>query len=648
MNKKIWIAAGAVAAVVGLYVLVNINTLAPYFMLPVRKVEKHAEGTIKVEQNQSATKPQAAGGPQPAPAQPDKSAEDAHQGIWWGKKVQDPDVATGKKPPQNAMPKEAMPAGSIAVEPGADKAVERKSAQLADPGDWPHFNKTLKAERFSSLSQITKENVAKLKVHCTYETGKYGSFTTGLINVDNTLYFSTTFDTFAVDAGTCQEKWRVTEDYKPATPQGAQRGVAYGDDRIYRGLTDARVVAYDAKTGKRLWEQTIGDSSRTESVVAAPLAWNGMVFIGNAGGDFKGNKGRMYALDGATGKILWEFFMVPQSPQDKTYGPAPSVPNNLKGNETWGNAPDVPISGGATWTAYSLDPEKGLLYVPGGNPAPDFVKGLRPGDNLYTGSLVILDAKTGAYKAHVPISPNDYHDWDVSGPPALVRTKAGRDMLLLAPKDGHLYGIDEKTREKIYRTPVTKIENADVPLEVGKPVYFCPGISGGAEWNGPSYNPENNLAYIGEMEWCTTATLQPDSTVKNWPAPLPWFGNAFIIPTNMMGKFDYANWGGWVYAVDADSGKWKWRVKTNYPIWAATLPTAGGLVFFGDVGGNFYALDADTGANLLHKKMDGAMGGGIITYQSGGKQLIAVAAGLTQIVLPTEVAKMKIVVLGLE
>ncbi|MGD9671525.1 MAG: pyrroloquinoline quinone-dependent dehydrogenase [Hyphomicrobiaceae bacterium] len=649
---KFWLGAGLAAAAVGIYVLINFNWIAPYFLLPVRKVESHADGTIKVQQNKSATK-QAAAEPkeQSQAAASDKSveADPSRQGIWWGGAgSKDPEVVKGEKPPKNSIPLENMPAGTMTTEPAADASVERQAAELADPGDWPNFNKTLTSARFSGLKLINKENVSKLKVHCTYDTGKFGSFTTGLLNVKNTLYFTTTFETFAVDAETCKEKWRVTENYRPATPQGAQRGPAYGDGRIYRGLTDARVIAYDAETGKKLWDVVVGNPSNTESVVAAPIAWNGMVFVGNAGGDFKGNKGRMYGIDGATGKIVWEFFMVPKGPNDKTYGPGPVVDNQLGTNKTWGNEPDVPISGGGTWTAYTIDPEKGLLYVPGGNPAPDFVPSLRPGDNLYSGSLVILDAKTGTYKGHIPIQPRDFHDWDVSGPPSLVKTKAGRDVILLAPKDGHLYSFDEATLERIFKTPATTMKNTDAPLEVGKPVYFCPGISGGAEWNGPSYNPENNLVYIGEMDWCTTVTRQSDETVKNWPAKLPWFGNSFVNPFDSLGKLDTAHWGGWVYAIDADSGKWKWRVKTNYPIWAATLSTAGGLVFFGDVGGNFYALDADTGAKLFHKKMDGAMGGGLITYVSNGKQRIAVAAGLTQIILPTQVAKNKVVVMSVD
>lgn len=648
MTRKTWIISGVVAATAGLYVVLNLNWLAPYLMLPVRAVERHPEGTLQHDSKAAATQAKPAADAKSGAAAPDAAGAGAgHPGIWWGDKKQDPDIATGNKPPKNALPADKMPAGTASTEAAADAAIERQPAQTADPiKDWPNFNRTLKSERFAGLSQINKENVGKLKVHCTYETGKFGSFTTGLINVKGTLYFSTTFETFAIDAATCKEKWRVTENYMPATPQGAQRGVAYDEGRIYRGMTDGRVVAYDAETGKKLWQTVIADPTRTESVVAAPIAWKGMVFIGNAGGDFKGNKGRVYGIEGATGKIIWEFFMVPKAPTDKSYGP--TVANNLKENETWGNAPDVPITGGGNWTAYSLDPDTGILYVPGGNPAPDFVNSLRPGDNLYTNSLVMLDAKTGAYKAHILVTPRDFHDWDVSAAPSLVRTKAGRDIILLSPKDGFLYGYDEKTRKELFRTPVTKRENADVPLEIGKPLYFCPGFSGGAEWNGPSYNPENNLVYIGEMEWCATVTRQEDHTVKNWPAALPWFGNSFVNPYNMFGKADSANWAGWVYAVDADSGKWKWRVKTNYPIWAATLATSGGLVFFGDVGGNFYALDADTGAKLFHKKMDGAMGGGLITYDAGGKQLVAVAAGVTQIILPTEVAKNRIVVLGLE
>ena len=182
------------------------------------------------------------------------------------------------------------------------------------------------------------------------------------------------------------------ENYTPATPQDVNRGPAYMDGKIFRGTQDGRVLAYDFKTGKKLWQAVIADPKKGESIPAAPIAWNGMVFAGNAGGDIKGVKGRMYGIDADTGKIDWEFYLVPKSPDDKSYGP--EVKSPLTG-ETWGVSQGSPITGGATWTSYTIDPETGLLYVPGGNPAPDFADSLRKGSNLYSGSVVVLDAKTG-------------------------------------------------------------------------------------------------------------------------------------------------------------------------------------------------------------------------------------------------------------
>jgi alcohol dehydrogenase (cytochrome c) len=152
-----------------------------------------------------------------------------------------------------------------------------------------------------------------------------------------------------------------------------------------------------------------------------------LVFIGNAGGDIKGVKGRMYALDAKTGKIVWEFYLVPKAEGDPTRGPLGTSPLNAS---TWGNSlSGVPITGGATWTSYTLDPDTGLLYVPGGNPAPDFAPDVREGSNLYSGSVVILDAMTGAYMNHFKIVPKDWHDWDVSGAPAIIKTAGGKKVL---------------------------------------------------------------------------------------------------------------------------------------------------------------------------------------------------------------------------
>ena len=548
----------------------------------------------------------------------------------------------------------SAPAGALETEVGqtGQRSTPAGSALFqAAPGaietDWPSYNKTLTSNRFSQLSEINRTNAGKLKALCTYDTKEYTGFNSGLLEVDGALIFATAFDMFSIDPSTCQENWRTHEDYVPATPQEVNRGAAYLDGMLFRGTQDARVLAYDLKTGKRVWETTIGDWKKGESAPAAPIAWKGLVFIGNAGGDIKGVKGRVYALDAKTGKIVWEFYLVPKRKGDPTRGPQGTSPLNTS---TWGNASQgVPITGGATWSSYTLDPDTGLLYVPGGNPAPDFATDVRRGSNLYSGSVVVLDAKTGAYRNHFKIVPKDWHDWDVSGAPAIIKTAGGKKVLSVAPKDGHLYGFDLDTDTLLYRLPVTQMENEAEPFAVGKSVHFCPGSVGGAEWNGPAYDPQANLVFIGEVDWCTTVTVEPANNVGAVGQAKPWSGEASINPFYMWGKPDPTfDWAGWIYAVDADTGVWKWRAKTNYPIQSGMTPTAGGIVFFGDMGGNFYVLDALDGHKLWSQNMRGAIGGGVITYSINGKQKIAVAKGLTEILWPTEITTAKVSILGLE
>jgi alcohol dehydrogenase (cytochrome c) len=512
--------------------------------------------------------------------------------------------------------------------------------------DWPTYNRTLTSERYSPLAEINAKTVRNLKILCTYDTKQYTSFEPGLIMVNGALIGTTLTDIFSINPATCEENWRTREDL-PASILSAMRGAAYLDGKLFRGSQDGRVLAYDFKTGKPIWQTTIGNVGKGEFVAAAPIAWNGLVFIGNGGGDGKGGKGRMYALDAKTGKIVWEFYLVPKTEADQPRGPQARSPLDAS---TWGNGPGFPISGGATWTSYTLDPVAGELYVPVGNPSPAYAISVREGENLYTDSVVVLDAVTGAYKRHFKLVPRDWHDWDVASAPALIHTAGGKRLLSAAPKDGHLYGIDLADSALLYRTPVTKIENVDAPFETDKAVRFCPGASGGSEWNGPAYDPDTNLIITGEVDWCTTVKRQTDEQLQDAPTGGAWFGNAMRNPFHLFGRQDEIGnfWGGWVYAVDADTGVWKWRLRSNYPIVGALTPTAGGLVFAGDVGGNFYALDAATGDKLWGEKIGGGIGGGVIAYRADGREKIAVTTGLTGVAWPTEVVTGKIVVLGLD
>ncbi len=544
------------------------------------------------------------------------------------------------------------PTGTVSVEvnPDAKDAVIPAAAAGAPPanptpGDWPSYNQTLSSERFSSLNQINTTNVGQLKVLCVYDTKQHTSFQSGLIKVNGALIGTTEHDIFSLDPATCHENWRSSEPSAPSLLAN-NRGAAYMDGRLFRGTEGGRVVAYDLATGKKLWSTAIADPALGEVVPAAPIAWNGLVFIGNGGGDYKKGRGHMYALDAATGKIVWEFYLVPKIAGDQPRGPEGPSPLDTS---TWKNGPNTPISGGGSWTSYSLDVTNGLIYIPVGNPAPDFAIGPRDGDNLYTDSIVVLDAKTGAFRADFKLVPKDWHDWDASNTPTLIHTAGGKQLMAVSPKDGHLYGYDLATNALLYRVEVTKVENAGAPFVEGKPVHFCPGGAGGAEWNGAAYNPLTNLIMIGTVQWCDTVTLQADKDIEAVRDGGVWSGNSALNPMNLFGRFSKAdgNWAGWVHAIDADTGVWKWRVKSNYPITSGMTPTAGGLVLFGDMGGNFYALNAANGQKLWGQKIGGAIGGGVITYTVAGSQRVAVAAGMTSAAWPTEATTAKVIVLGL-
>ena len=500
--------------------------------------------------------------------------------------------------------------------------------------DWPSYNRTLTSERYVPFDQINKTNVARLRELCVYDLNVDTSFQTGPLVIGRTLYATTDKEILAIDADTCQLKWRVREE-GPSLGLRVNRGAAYLDGRLFRGTGEGNVLAYDAATGKKLWTTHIADSTRSESVPAAPIAWNGLVFVGTAGGDRYGVKGRMYALDAKTGTIVWETYTVPSEAQR---------PGNEKmqaqAKATWSNATDVPITGGGTWTSYTLDPERVLLYVPVGNPGPDFTNEVRAGHNLYTNSILILDAKTGIYRHHYSLVPADFHDWDLAAAPALVTSKAGRRIVAAAAKDGLLYAYDVTADKKLYETPITTRENADTPLSTTA-THFCPGATGGTEWNGPSYSPDTNLLYDGTVDWCVTVTLDPSELVKQ-PGQ-SWTGARLA---DQFGKKDL-NWSGWITATDADTGRVKWRFHAHAPVVSGITPTKGGLVFAGDMDKHAYAFDAESGKILWQTDLPGAPGGGVISYLVDGKQRVTFVAGTHTAVLPVTPASAKIVVFGM-
>ena len=508
--------------------------------------------------------------------------------------------------------------GESSTSKGPAYASSARASHAIDPSaDWPAYNNDPNALRYSTLAQITVANVASLVPACKFTTGEQTPMQSGPIVVGGVMYLTSAINTYAIDAATCKLRWRHSYAYspKPDYDLKTNRGVAYLDTpdgpRLFRGANDGRVYALDAITGREVWNILAGDVKKGETFPAAPVAWHGLVYIGNAGGDNYAVTGRMMAFDAHTGARVWSFDLVPNS------GPA---------TLTWpAETNRVPRAGGATWTSYTLDTLAGAIYVPTGNAAPDFLQEVREGDDLYTYSVVGLDARTGALRHSYQLLKRDFHDWDVAAAPLLVTTRAHRQIVAEAGKDGHVYGVDRASGQILYSTPITTLYNVTTPLtEAG--TRFCPGIQGGVEWNGPAYSPSTNMLYVGSVDWCSTVRVDPPEKLKN-KVGIPWTGSAKLIqPFGVMDSLSKRH--GWLTAVDADDGSVKWRYASPTPLVAGVTATAGGLVFAADLSGNVFGFDQRDGSIRFRYNTGQPIGGGVVSYAVAGKQYIAVASGL--------------------
>jgi alcohol dehydrogenase (cytochrome c) len=514
------------------------------------------------------------------------------------------------------------------------------SVQSFGTGDWPSYNRTLAGDRYSPLAEIERGNVTQLRLTCAYTLPEVTSLQTGPIVVGGTMYFTTDTITYAIDAASCAEKWRRVRHSPTPSQLAVNRGAAYMDGRLFRGTSDVHVLALDAADGHTIWERELDAKASGVTIPMAPIAVNGLVFVGNAGGDLVGRTGHVYALDARDGRVVWSF---------------DTTPNTSRVLATWPNAPRVPISGGAFWTSFTYDATNDILYVPAGNPAPDFNLSLREGDNLYTNSVIALDARTGQMLAYNQLVKRDFHDWDVDSPPTLVRTAAGRSIVTSSNKDGLLSVLDRgrvlrdrtvaedrlgEVMPTLYQVPTTTRTNVDVRLTSSGPTRFCPGFIGGTEWNGAAYHPGLNTLYAGAVDWCAKLT------VENANTPIPPFGQAWYgVQTPQNEQFDPVDMAsGWITAVNADAGTVRWKFHAPKPVLAAVTPTAGGLLFAADLNGTLYAFDADKGNVLWRTETGQSTGGGIITYVASGRQRLAVASGMKSPVWPGGAQQSRILV----
>lgn len=489
------------------------------------------------------------------------------------------------------------------------------------PGDWFTVNKDYSSQRYVDLDQITPANVGELEKICELQLNVATWFNSGLLMVGRTLYVNTLRSTYALDAATCELLWQYDIQFTPWLPTIASRGAAYLDGRIFRGTGDGRVIALDPNPptpeGKLLWETQAADPTRLESFISAPIAWNGMVFIGIVTADL-GVRGRLMAFDAETGKELWRFNTIPVGiePNAKTW-PPPGPP------------PAAGPAGGAFWTSYSLDPNTGELFGPVSNPYPDYVRTIinpetgGPYANLYTNSVISLDPATGSLKGHFQAIQGDDHDWDLGAPPTLYSTPSGKSMLAVAGKEGFVFGIDRasKKRDKyggavpVFETPGTTIANTE-PLDDSLRL-VCPGSIGGAQWNGTAYHPGLGILYTGMVDFCfyySTKFYGDDPGF--WENPDEMVRVDFSKPPR-----------GWITALDGETGEVLWRYQAEGQVLAGLVPTKSGLVFAGDVRGNLLALDAKCGTVLNSIDTQGALNNGLISYAVDGKQYVAAAVG---------------------
>lgn len=489
-----------------------------------------------------------------------------------------------------------------------------------EPEHWLTYSGGYESHRFTSLKQITKDNVGRLKTAWIYQISGRGQFQTTPIVVDGVMYITeppTRVTALDVRTGRRLWSWERMEARQSKTLGFGQtnRGVAILDDTIFVGTLDCYVVALDAKSGAVRWQTKVADNNTGHSITAAPLAVDGKVIVGISGGE-AGIRGFLDAYDAKTGRLLWRCWTIP----------GPGEP----GHETWGGD-SWKTGAGPTWLTGSYDPTLKLLYWGTGNPGPDWNGDVRPGDNLYTCSLLAIDPETGKIRWHFQFTPHDTHDWDANQIPVLIDIEVKgrlRKVVAMANRNAFYYLLDRETGEFLLGTPYAKQTWAKGLDDKGRPIVLpntepseqgslvWPSLQGATNWFSPSYSPLTKLFYVSVREmgaWYFKAEVeyQPGAFFTGG-------GERALAGDEAYGA---------IRALDAATGKMKWEFRLQSPPWAGVLSTAGGLVFGGSREGNFYALDAATGKPLWDFQTGGEIVANPISYLVDGRQFITIPAG---------------------
>jgi alcohol dehydrogenase (cytochrome c) len=521
----------------------------------------------------------------------------------------------------------AAAAPTAATTASADTALR---SAMADSTVWPSFGRDYTNQRYSPLTQISAANVRGLVPAWSYKTGLPHAFEASPVVVGGTMYVSTPLNhVVALDPATGTKKW----EYSPKLGVTVHccgpvnRGVAVYGNRVYMGRLDGRLVALDAANGREVWNVQVADNQRGYALTGAPVVVDGKVIVGTSGAEY-GVRGYLVAYDAGSGKEVWRFYLIPSPEEGGWWGQwAQTDPfgtplhrniqqekaDSAKYADAW------KVGGGSTWNAPAIDLDLGLAIFVVGNPSPDLDGSVRPGDNLYTESIVAIDLKTGKHKWHFQQVPHDVWDLDATSPVVLfdARDSSGTTVHAVAQagKTGWVYVLDRATGKPIRRSNafVPQANMFAQPTEKG--VRMLPGANGGSEWSPPAYSPQTNYLYVLGLH----QPMLYKARHEEMKPPAFWLGGAFV----GTGEPEY----GLFSAVDLNTGKVAWQKKVGRPMVGGALATAGGLVFVGTADRELLAFDAKSGQQIWRYQAKAGVNAPPISYAINGTQYIAVAAG---------------------